>query len=352
VAKNKKSATEAPAETPEERLIREFELPSSKFDADLDSDPTEVDEPSTAPPRGAVDQGRNPDGTFKPKTYQHSGLLLKQATDAGLTLDQARETPAEDLRTYIQGQQFTRFNSQRETSSVTMPRASEVEDEEVAIAWDKHPLTGKPMTNEDGSPMTEADYDPLFVHLRKDYEQFKAAVIKRLGGVESHLTQQGNREALSQADQFFSKYPEIYGTGATEDLDPNGPEAASRQSVFARMQAIPQTQRAKTTFKKELVNAHNVLHGRFVKKTTDDGELAPRPPVNRVAATLNGKGKHPTTEEWEEAGLVRPSHRDESELPRGEERAMRAVKEKLKTRRIVLDDEEDPGDRHHNNLPD
>lgn len=324
--------------TPQQQLLEEYELPSSKFDPEFDSEPG--DAPVNQPARPNQAPPRDPEtGRFVPTTYQHSGLLTKQAIDAGLTHDQIAETPPEDLRLYISQARQDHFRS---VQSVNSRAVVEPQEPELEIDWG---------LDEQGQKLGPQHYDQLTARMWQEFNEFKAEMSKRVAAAEAQARAAGNARLLSQWDKRFSKHPDIYGSGATEDLDPNSPEAKSRQSVLSLIQARHASKTA-TTPERDWDEIHSALYGRFVKPSPAPGG-APEPseqppvPVNR----LNGKS-HAAVAFEQGGALPRPTHREVPDLPKGEERAMRAVANKLRSKGQNVTDFDDMATVHEANLPD
>lgn len=187
-----------------------------------------------------------------------------------------------------------------------LPRSDEAE-----VDW------GEYEEDADGVKVKKPFKDVVHENFRKVVES-QAKQIKRLEGIVNGLMQNETiRQNLSNKQIAFmelSKFPDLFGTGDLDELNPDGPEAAKINVLGLHMRAIPLDKR--TTFTKDLIKGVKLLFGADPKGHTppkvDPPAPAPAPAVDR---------------RWQESALSRPTQRSGASEPDGREKAERGVRE-------------------------
>lgn len=142
-----------------------------------------------------------------------------------------------------------------------------------------------------------------------------------------------------QADGFFSKHPEIYGTGRIYDLPKDSPFRAARQIVATGVDF--------NDVVGSLSKRHQTLYGHLKLKE------APKPaPEPAPAALRNGDTERLLAErqaEWQDAGLQAPTSRHEPE-GKGRQAAISAIEGVLERARAR--DGEGAREKDESGIPD
>lgn len=222
-----------------------------------------------------------------PKVPTHSPFWLRKAHEVGLGENDIAAMSAEELRqavtVEIQSRGFDRSQNPE-------PRR---QTEEAAV-----------------TPPPDVDS----MGLDSSLASWMKAVLARLDTYDQREMARGRQAVLNRLDAKFAKDKDVFGEGATAEMDKNSIEYARRQQVIDGLEFLAVTKR-KTTLDADFERYAKGFRG--LKPTTpkpaetEPSEVKPAP-VNRVAAR---------TQEWEEGTVDRPTHGDRPVLPKGVARA-------------------------------
>lgn len=265
---------------------------------------------------------------------KHNALLLRVAKEEGFSEDEAESVDSPTLERYLSERRQTRVAL--ETARATRETKPTIEQEPI-VPVDESLDWGEV----DGERLRDDDINPGIVKFRRDAEARIAqleAVVKSL--MDAEHGRQAERTG-DQIDDVFASLGEpfqaVFGKGNRKSLPPTSPEFLRRKAIYD--QAVAQ------------VGPKGTI-GDLVKKIPEVAQLmfgitaaAPKEPEKK-----NGSNGHTELAErqsvWKVAGAAIPTQRASSPKPKGEDRAVDAVTNFLKTNpdfnrgAIVASDEE------------
>lgn len=227
-----------------------------------------------------------------PPVSPHSRRMLNQALALGMTEQEIAECTAQDLRDEVHFRILTA--QQQQQRQAPAPVVVPEPEEEINLGID------------------ESQFAPELITAIKGLGKKQAVELKALKKqlADRELLDQARQEQqqLNETETFFSQYPAIYGAGAVSTLRAGCPEHLKRLAIFNTAKAIPGA-----NWTAKLAMAHATINPQAAVKPA--GYVAPNPtePVTTVGeraiaavADQNGTGRV-TPEQWNAAGLVRPT---------------------------------------------
>ena len=290
-----------------ERLAAEATLEDSNFDPDLDMEPEPAEKPAApAAPKAA--------------TPQHSKQTLRMARDLGLSADHIAATSPEDLDDEVYWRHRQLLEHQDDMRRV--------QHQQQAARPAQAPAPAAPAreefdwgTRDDGTKMTEADYVPRVAeaikraaHLEKKQQEMET----QLSAMRQESQASKARSVAEVIDTAFESLGENYesflGKGPAAGLGQDQKaEYMQRMSVLFKAGLDPDNLPHPDVVRQKISNAAQKLYGQAVRAPAATAE----PPDERLASRRA---------DWDQAGLVRPTSRGGSNEPKGESRAIKAVR--------------------------
>jgi hypothetical protein len=322
-------ATTPPAAA-DNSLAAEYEIGDTGFDPALDG---RQGEPARTPAGGK--EAPPPAAPAKPK---HPDRLLKRAAELEIDADTIGSLDTDALDNMV----YERLTAQREEARKT--------SRELLVS-NRDPATGQfvkvEKPPEPVAPATAAPPGataPAALTLDKDaledleaapgLKRFLESVVAELHATKGHLEQMGRRELArlnetrtQQIDRVFgglAGFEAVFGKGTAAQVK-GTPQFDNRLEV---LQAAEMLVRKGKPLEDAITTAAKVL---YADKAKPAAPQSPPPPPSG-----------PTAEEWDNAGLVRPTHRTE-QRPKGEARAIAHAAAKLKEIGLGTEDGEDAG---------
>ena len=308
--------------TPREQAEEEADLGSSAFDPALDIDPAELFHKD--PPKKS-----QPTSQQEPPSRQstHSPSLARRAKEMGFTDEEIASYDSETLDEMVwklRDKAQPRVEQPTlQKSNVEQPPAPPPEPEEDPYAW----LDDK-MFPEYASNIKKAIKKSISEATAELREELKAAKAE-LAQVTSHLDRQATETVHQQIDRTFNEmgpaWTKVLGKGTIGEV--GKAQKTTRNAIVSHAQQLAKQNGG--TITSHLKAAAQALYGQFV---ADEPETPKKPAQRRVSreeidvdAEIEG-----LDDEWENAGLHRPTNRRQPELPKGRERAMRRVSERFR----------------------
>ena len=333
-----RSAPAAPQ--PAASLADEYEHNDSQFDPDLDT-PSEPQSaavppapaPESAPPAPLSSRPRDPEtGQFVPAEPkpEKSPRLIRQAARLGFSTQEIQDLSAEELETRVEAihehvlREHQQATYQRDVRQATQPRTFESDP-------DNRPLIGEPDARRPDEFRLFEEEDQLhpdIVSGTKKLHGLITAQEKRIKALEDMVQQLGQREmarvnetrnqTIDRVFNSLNEYQDVLGQGNYADLKAKAPDALSRRIAVLAI--------AEREMKDKKISLEQAL--RDTVKTLYPRGSKPEPASN---------GNRISPEQWEQAALAAPTHRD-SEEPKGERRAAKAVARFLREKGENLDE--------------
>jgi hypothetical protein len=172
---------------------------------------------------------------------------------------------------------------------------------------------------EDEFTFDPADYDPN-VAKALGIVRDQAKEIKQLKQMVQGLARNEQirqfETAAQHLDRRFAEREEVFGKGTVRSIDPNSLHATRRRAVVA---LLDQFKGQPGTFDEKYDRIVSELYGA-------GEEPAPKPSRTRMGVGIAAG----TEEEWEQGAVARPTHRETRNEPKGVERAVKAVADKMR----------------------
>lgn len=279
-----------------------YDLGETGFDDLPEPDVAAAPEPpAELPPRDPAT------GQFVPRQerYQHTGTLRRLAEQAGFEAHEIQATAPDQL--------WDRVHTAMRAREVELSRSRRVET--ISNARVPEPPPAPPPAAEDDFDLPENDFDPRLVKLARGVKQLREEnrrLREEMGGLGQREQAREGVALIRRLDRWFSKNPEQYGQGSGAALAgrPDSPEAAAFLRKRNRVIAAALADRSPAEIEEKLDAIHADFH-----PATPYPQAAPAPgPAPRV-----------TPQQWDAAGLVRPTQRAGAAEPKGDQRAMKAV---------------------------
>lgn len=298
----------------------------SSFDASRDSLPAPSGQ-KPAEAQGPQAPPASPSETPAKQERKHSRLALRQARDLGFTPDQVATLSEDELEDLIYDRNTQLHAAAHARLSAGAPAegrspAPAEEEDKIDLGFD------------------ESLVDENIVKVMKDLKKTTKEQEKELRRLQAERQQEAassvGRHVNNTIDEGFAsmgkKYEKVFGTGQVEKLADQKARhrrqavvaVAAQQLLAAGAEPTPRD------IARHLKEAAESLYGDLVAE--DD-----TPPAET-----------PAQKKWKEGGLARPTQK-ESREPKGEKRAVQAVKELLEKRQAVAVAE---GDDEESTLPD
>lgn len=255
------------------------------------------------PPAAVATPGaplRRPDGTFLPK-HSHPDRLVAEARTLGISDEDIAAMSAADLRADVRDARLERMLNRR--------------DQTVNAALDREPAPqpAAPTAPAFEVPEFSDEYDDNIRALAKTVKTLTerlAALEGGVGEIKGFHQAQANKTLTEQCDAFFAKDPDLYGKGGVDDLKADGPEMARRMVVIEQAKKLDRNLPVAVKLQK-------------AQDTIYPG--ARKAPVPATPPPAEPKPTRPTPEQWQEAGVARPTQREGGAEPAGKKKAMETI---------------------------
>lgn len=271
-----------------------------------------------------------------PKKIEHSANDLAEAFDYGFPTEQVSKLSPEELKIELRAtRKWLVAERQRALAEDTRTEGRRPAPKEPDPAAVK-PLAEQDLTEEEG-------FDPRIVALQKELRSLK----QKQGDVEQKVNRREQASRDEMLDDAFAAlgpgYEKLFGTGGAADLvEAKQNRELGRRATVYREAKILETDTPKQIAKKIKFTAE------FLFDAAQPAAAAPDKPGSiydrigtqtQVPDTVAGTqrdlpprgpdGKF-TTEQWNQAGLARPSNRNEAATPPGRKKAMENLAENLR----------------------
>lgn len=326
-------------ETVSQQIIDEYDLGNTDIEPDQVTVPAVLaaETPASSASPGQA-QPRNPDGTFaSPATPEgtnpritHPASLVEAATTYGFSDSEIAALPTDQLHAQV-WRMHKVHQGLRQQMDADRAKIADTQRKEQPVA----PVPAIDPEEEELLTLEREGLDPRltkFLKLsrsaKKELEELKAHVQER--------EQRDQKRVISGVDAMVEdgfaalgdSFKKIFGTGTLNELGENSP-AAKRRFDVVRSAGIDINTDSAATIKKKITAAANSIYSDMI-----DQAVIPAVPAapSAYGAALNGKqanGTTPSKEDWNQAGLRRPTSREVEELPPGEERAIRNLAKKM-----------------------
>jgi hypothetical protein len=281
-------------------------------------------EPSSRPvPPKDPETGRFVARDAEPQPGRHSPRLVAMAVDYGIPENEIKEMLPLELERHVlylhkQALQISRDNNRQRLlqsgGDALDPMISPVQDTPQPQPTQQPRRQAPPP--EDEFTFDPADYDPN-VAKALGIVRDQAKEIKQLKQMVQGLARNEQirqfETAAQHLDRRFAEREEVFGKGTVRSIDPNSLHATRRRAVVA------------------LLDQFKGQPGTFDEK------------YDRIVSELYGAGEEPEREtsrtprivrededEWARGGVARPTHREARNEPKGFERAVKAVSDKMR----------------------
>lgn len=285
-------------------------------------------EPIAPAPVVPVDtRPRNPDGTFARAASEHPSYLVNAALRFGYSQAEIDSTPTDQLH-----RECNRIYNHQETMRQEMA-TQRTFDQDVQRTQDAIQPPKEPDAESLLAELEAEGAEPRYIKvLREALLKSKKTedIEKRLAERERLDTERSRRTLWSMVDDAFESLgtagEEYFGKGPRAELVSNSEEAIRRDMVYARVQFADGE-----TFKaiEKKIHSGAKLFIKAAAATEVPVAAAANPyqpaPTAPVARPIASNGRRYTEEEWAAAGVARPTHRTQDDLPTGEEKALATV---------------------------
>lgn len=284
---------------------------------DFGEDDDFEDEPAPAPAKVAVKvESPPPVPSPEPETFhKHAADILGLAAQWGIGEDEAKLYPREELR-----RELLRLNREaRAKNQATDAPVVKTPEPEAAIDWGVHDSPD----GEGKRPWKDDDLSPAIVKVLKDYrreiETIKAEVI----ALKSHTQTQAVKPLVEKVMGEIAKYGEFFGGGNPSHGTPEHDRVsmvveALRTRGRSGLPAVPEKDVPEVI--KRLFNLDTPA-----AEVPEPGGETFHP---KKAAKADPEAEA-IKEKFKNNTVVRPTNRNTPELPKGEERAILAARNKL-----------------------
>lgn len=298
-----------------------------------EDDPFNIEPP--APVQEAApkeDRPRNPDGTFakqEPDAPTHPSYLIEAAKEAGFDDNEIASIPTDQLHAQVhRAQRAARLAQQQEREAFARIHGQE---------RPQQPREQAPPPEPDDNlvidELEKEGYDPrLMKTMRKLIARNKEleTIKSEIGNVahrERERSVTTNTEKIEAAFESLGPDFHVYfGDGAASEMANGSPELRRRRMMLADA-GINFDKDSVQAIKKKIKAAAEIAYGPVLNKKKPVEEVPD--PYAGVVKSSKTNGQRFTNEEWDAAAVARPTHRDNAELPLGDERAIRNLAKKM-----------------------
>lgn len=276
--------------------------------------PPPVETPGPSAP--AAERPRNADGTFaKPanlvevaRSFGYSDSDIDELTTAQLNADCLRLTHKQNtLRSNLAAER-TAQDAQVRAPAPERAKPQADEDEEALDALEKE------------------GFDPRLSKVVRKVLKENKQLRSELGGIAQREQLREERTTAEVIDGAFEAMEQaaLFGEGAIEDL---GETAEGRRRLaVVRMANIDLKKDNATTIRRKVKQTAKELFG----GSEPAKKKAEETPYDAALGKTNGKpAKRITKEQWNDAATQKPTNREGSDLPPGDEKAIKGVKARL-----------------------
>ena len=251
--------------------------------------------------------------------------MLRMAADLGISEDDASDYSPEQLEAVIHERHKQLITHARRPQQ--KPKEPEAEAEpEINLGID-------------------ADAFPELVAHLKSEAKAKKALEDRLAKFEEREAKREQAAQVSQLDQAFASFPDVFGTETVGELATDDPKFLRRQAALAIMKMGDQSK----PLKKLLANAMAVLNMTAAKPTNGvdkdlvygDKELQKQRKTDATGDDVGGRLAQRQAE-WSEAGLAAPSQRTPPVLKPGVPAAKKEFVEQARAAGFKVNSDYDP----------
>lgn len=311
--------------TPAAPASDQYDLSDHHFDPEIDSvqvprgASVPVEKPASAPPGPPRDEA----GRFaKPK---HSPRLLAQAAEFSIPQADIDTMEAAELTAEVQFLRQERLFNQRLASHNQPPSPAAEPPTPAPVDGRQQPGAGTAGAQSLG--ITEAEYDPKIVKMAQAVERILAAMPQihaAVGNLHQFAQARAAETRDEKLDRAFAALGDDarLGKGAFGSLTADSAERSRRNLLVGEACRIAGDKASLEQVIASIPKAHERIYG---------GGAAP-------AAAPESASLSKQQEEWNEAGLARPTNRLKNIEPKGEARAQKAVAEKIKENGWTEDD--------------
>jgi hypothetical protein len=281
--------------------------------------------PAPSSEKPPAEQPRRPDGTFLPRTAAHPDWLVAAAQEAGIGDDELAAMSSEMVSRAV-----IRHQRQRAEFQSEMATARTIQNNDRFVP--QQPAPKEPEDDLGISAEIAKELDPSLLAFFKRQAAENKALKEKLGQVEKTAQAVVQSKHDSEVDQSFEALPTefkpLVGDGPLQDIA-DEEQKRVRLAIYREASTIQQG-----SWKARIKMAAQILYGKAAKALAKPAEPASQyqaaaaetPPAPKPAEPKNGKY---TQEEWDAAGLQKPTQRKVEELPPGPERAKQNLRRKL-----------------------
>lgn len=297
-------------------------------DYDIDASRTDLQTPAAGTEKPA--QERNPDGTFKspePEAPVHPGYLVELARDFGFTDDEINGMPTDLLGRNVQILRQREAQRQRTLSAeyqLQNPRVPQ-------------PAPAPPQPEpEIDLGIDEAEFGPEIVKVLKkvkgDSIKEARALREELAQVKAQQAQVQQTATANHLDAAFDlvgdEFKHIYGVGSAGEIGQSDPDSVTRR--VSDIKALMAKGINPFAMSPKALAGKIKQYAAPLYKVTAPAKPVVDPYADAgVPTPTNGKTKpRISQEEWDNAGLAKPTSRKGAAEPDGTEKAIRNLEAK------------------------
>lgn len=253
---------------------------------------------------------RNPaNGRFLPA--QKSPVLIRRAQEMGLSDAEIDDLDVASLDTLVWHLARTHRETQRAASHDEIRRE--------ALEKKQPPAQAQAGQEDPISDLGQelADFDPALTRIFQRQQEMLKGLRAELDQIKQFTQSQQQRSLAEQIDGAFQRLgrPEIFGTGRRSELREGSPELSRRMAVLQVAQG-----QTSGSVEERIGKAIEILYGRTSAEEPEDQGQQPR---------RSAQPERYTAQQWAEATLARPTHRQPSAEPPGDRKAVRTAARKL-----------------------
>lgn len=289
-------------------LLQEYELEDAGFDDEIDIIPQSkpkaeakpTPEPTEAKPAA-------------PEPKKHPASMVRLAEDLGVSKEEIDSLDTEVLgeRVY-QMTRNLRAAPQQQATAPPPAKQPEPEEEEIDLELDPE------------------EYDEGLIKAMKKVSSVATKQIKelkaKLEAAEAEKAQQYQASLYEQIDNAFVSLgmDTVFGKAKRHELKPGSAEMVRRQAVLASLQASP-------------IQGKSPAEAIAIRAKELFGSAQAPAPEQKAEGAKSTTPSY-TREQWNSAGLAKPTDRQTPNEPKGVKRATRAVAEKMREQGFEADD--------------
>lgn len=313
----------------------DFEPEDYGYDPELDGPYIHAPaKPAATPAEPAPSQPSEPafpPGAPKPQAGVHDPRLAAAARDYGFSDEEIAQYSPQELQAAV-GASYRAWSlaqQQWRQPEPAQPPPQKAPDEP-QIDWGRH-------ADETGSqrPFTEEDVSPAIAHVLKQQAKELASLKAQLA--ERQQAEQ-RREAETMAerlDRLFEGRSDLFGKGAGRELRPESPEMLKRMGVLGVME------RLSGSIEQRYQKAVEAMYGAAPVVASELEPKKPAPPrdpeTGRIISREESE-RRAAQERWQAGGLARPTQRVAADLPKGPQRAVRALAAHMRDSGLAVED--------------